>query len=111
MRTYRDMISITADAKAINVPDPDYSGDPLYDDVPCKISNVSGLETVRGRQLQAECTHLVELHYLPDIEPTMRISVTGGVFNGRTLGITAIREIDEDGKPQRLELSCKELAA
>lgn len=106
---YRDLIRISKNAAATNDPDPDYTGTLRYRSVPCKVLPVSGAESIRGRQLLAETTHVVMLRYLPNILPSDRISIIGGLFNGRTLGIVAIREADSDGEQQSLELQCKEL--
>lgn len=80
-----------------------------FRDVPCSIATVSGDETYRGRQLEANLTHVVELQRLPGIAATMRLNVTGGTFEGRKLNIVYVRDMTGEGTPMRMQLYCREL--
>lgn len=72
------------------------------DDVPAKIEGVSGLERVRGRQVEATATHLVTLRHRTDITPPMRlIADDGRVFN-------VVSAVDPSGRRRRLNVACVE---
>jgi len=107
---FRDRCDIQADNSADGNPVPDYTTyAALYDSVPCDVTTISGSETFRGRQLEAGLSHVVELQYLPDILPTMRLSITGGTLSGRTLNIAAVVPLDYDGRKRKLQLLCREV--
>ena len=106
---FRDMVDIERSSEASGDPVPDYSGVDLYKDVPCDITMVVGAETFRGRGIEATATHVVELQYLPNITPSMRLRVRHGINAGRILNIRAVRNVDQDnGRVQKLALDCAE---
>lgn len=106
---FRDRCNIQADGSTDSNPVPDYTTlAPSYENVPCDVTTVSGSETFRGRQLEAGLSHVVELQYLPDIVPTMRLVVTGGTLSGRTLNIAAVVPLDFNGRKRKLQLMCRE---
>jgi len=109
---YRDAVDIDQETSVPGEPVPDYSGAPLYADVPCDIRVISGDETYRGRQLEAHINAVVEMHALPGILPSMRLSVTAGHMVGRTLNIQHVRPVDlERGRLPKVELYCREVAS
>lgn len=106
---FRDRCDIQSDGSTDSNPVPDYTTyAPLYESVPCDITTVSGSETFRGRQLEAGMSHVVEMQYLPEINSTMRVSVTGGLLSGRTLHIASVVPVDFDGRARKLQLMCRE---
>lgn len=109
---FRDMVNVQQDSSAAGNPVEDFSGTALYESVPCDIRVISGDETYRGRQLEAHISAVVEMQYLENITPKMRLSVTGGIMNGRTLNIVEVRPVDLDrGRAPKLELYCRELTS
>lgn len=109
---YRDMVDVQQDSSSDGTATPDYSGTPLYQDVPCNVHVISGDETYRGRQLEAHINAVVEMHLLPNITPSMRLSVVAGHMNGRTLNVAYVRPVDmERGRIPKLELYCRELTS
>lgn len=105
----RDIVDIQQDTSADGASAEDFSGDPLFADVPCKITLIGGDESYRGRQLEAHVSAVVEMHDLPGIKPTMRLDVTGGFCDGRVFNIQSVRPKDYDGRVPMLELYCREL--
>lgn len=105
---YRDRINILPDASLDGSPTPDYTTyAPQFENLPCDITTVAGLETFRGRQIEATTSHVVELHYVTGISPRSRASVVGGTLSGRTLSIKAV--IPTDTQPRKLTLNCEEV--
>ena len=105
---YRDQVDIQQDSSAAGAPVPVYTGGAKYAKVPCDIVTVSGDETFRGKQLEAHLSHVVEMQYMPDVDATMRLSVTGGTLTGRTLEIVQVRPLDFNGRMRKLQLYCLE---
>lgn len=106
----RDIVDIEQPQEAVGNPIPDFTGPAHYEDVPCKITNVTGSETFRGRGIEALATHVVELHYLPDVVETMRLKVKEGEYRGATLNIRAVRRLNQDrGRAKALQLDCVEV--
>ncbi len=107
---FRDRCNIQSDNSADGNPIPDYTTYAAkYESVPCDVTTISGSETFRGRQLEAGLSHVVELQYLPDVLPSMRVSVTGGTLRGRTLNIAAVVPLDFNGRKRKLQLLCREI--
>lgn len=106
---YRDMVDIQRDTSADGNPIPEHVT-ALYRAVPCQITTTAGDETFRGRQLEARTSHVIECHYLRGILPSMRAVVRGGLYEGRTLNITAVKPLDQTrGQVAKLWLYCDEL--
>ena len=110
---FRDMVTIQRDSSAAGSPQEDFTGAALYEHVPCDIKVISGDESYRGRQLEAHISAVVEMQYLENVTPKMRLSVEGGMMNGRTLNVVEVRPMDLDGKGRapKLELYCRELTS
>lgn len=108
--TFRDRGIIRPDTRATNDPQPSYTT-ALYSDVPCEIAAVGGVETFRGRQLEAGVDYVVTCHYLPNVEPTMQFEVTGGIFDGRLLNIARILPQVNRGRATLMDLYCSSLEA
>lgn len=90
------------------------NGEPQYEDEHWRklcqpyatYRGVSGGEVVRGRQIEADATGLLEILYTPttkQINPQMRIRL-----EGRTLNI--VSAIDPDGRKRELMVQVKEQA-
>lgn len=105
--TGRDTVTIQQDSSAAGDPVPNYSGTALATGIPCMITNVRGQETYRGRQLEALVDFVVEMRHRSDITHTMRLSVTGGLWNGSTLNVEAVQPVQlTRGRPPMLLLMC-----
>jgi SPP1 family predicted phage head-tail adaptor len=72
--------------------------------VPAKIDTASGGETIYGRKLTADTTHVVTIRYIEGLATTDRI-----VWGTRTLNIGAVT--DSSNRGNVLELHCKESVA
>lgn len=103
---YRDLVHVQQDNSTPDNPDQDFSGTPLYRNVPCQIIAVSGGEIFRGRQLESHVSFIVDMHYLPGILPEMRLLVVGGIHKDKVLNISAAKPIDYRGGPPKWELEC-----
>ena len=73
----------------------------LASNVPANVMTVSGTEGIRGRQVDATATHLVETRYRSDVNPSDKITD----HLSRTLNIIAIN--DKDGRERHMILQCK----
>lgn len=60
---------------------------------PAEVIETTGGETIRGRQVSAEATHLVRVRYRSGYGETKRI-----VWGTRTLGILHVRDVDGRGR-------------
>jgi len=103
---YRDMVDIQQDSSADGAAQEDFTGAPLYKDVPCEIEATGGAEKIRGRQLEAGVDYVVRMHHLPDIEPKMRLMVTGGIYKDLALNIKSIAPRLFRGRALSMELDC-----
>jgi SPP1 family predicted phage head-tail adaptor len=98
----RNRITIEAATEA-----PDTAGQPirtwspLVSRLPAKVEQVSGGETIRSRQVSAGCRTLITVRYRTDVTSEMRV-----VWEGRTLGIVAVR--DPYGTGRELWIECVE---
>lgn len=106
---FRELVDIERDTSPDGATGPDYAST-RYRNVPCSIAIVSGDESFRGRQLEAHLSHVVELHWMPDIQADDRVKVKGGIFDGRKLNVVHVHDLSGDGVPHRLQLYCRELA-
>ncbi len=106
--SFRDLIDIQQDSSDDGESLAEFDGTPLYRNVPCDITTVSGSETFRGRQIEAGLSHVVELQYMENILPTMRANVIGGTLSGRVLNITHVVPLDFNGRARKLQLFCRE---
>ena len=109
--SYRDTIDIYQRSEADGEPIPTFTGSPLYRSVPCTINTTKGAEFFRGRQLEANTTHVVDARYLPSITTSMR-AVARGRLEGRRLNFRAIIPVDQkSGRPQVMWIDCEEQTA
>lgn len=87
---------------------PDASGQPILTwsdyckDEPCEYRPTSGMETVRGRQVEAGTRAVFTVRYRSGYNTQMRL-----VFDGETYGITAVNKVD--GLNKYLEIVCAAL--
>jgi len=103
---YRDTVTIQQNSAADGSPVPDYSGAAFMSSVPCRITSRGGNESYRGRVLDASLTHIVEMQFIADVLPSMRLYVTGGVHAGRYLNIAYVQPVEMNGRARKLELQC-----
>lgn len=74
----------------------------LHENVPAEVMEVAGGETIRGGvQVQATTTHVIRCRYRSDISEEIKVT-----WQGRTLGITHVR--DFDGRSRELWIECEE---
>lgn len=102
---YRDLVDIQIDVSTNDSTQEDFSG-VLFADVPCQIEAVGGIEQIRGRQIEAGVEYVVEMHYLEGVEPTMRLLVKGGMYDGKSLNISHVLPKLFKGQAQKMELFC-----
>ena len=76
---------------------------PRGTNVPASIMAVTGGERIRGQQIEATATSLIELHFFEEITTKMRVK-----FGDRLLNI--VRAYDPDGGRCKTFLQCKEIA-
>jgi SPP1 family predicted phage head-tail adaptor len=88
---------------------PDGAGQPIPTwatwgtaNLPAKVEQVTGGETVRGRQVSAETQVVFTVRWLAGVTPKMRVS-----WDGRTLGI--VRASDPYGDRRELRIECREV--
>jgi len=105
---FSDQITIQQDSSTGDNPAEDFSGDALVAAMPCRVVDVRGFETYRGRQLVAQTEYLVELWQYPGIRPNMRLSVTAGLHAGKLLNISHVQDFQSDGSQPMTTLSCSE---
>lgn len=105
---FPDRCDILQDNAAAGASDPSYTGAKFKEGVVCNIKAVGGDESYRGRQLEGHLSHVVMLPNMTGLTNAMQLSITTGLFNGRTLDIQHIRPKNEPGKPPLLEAYCVE---
>ncbi len=66
-RRFRDMLTIIADSSAVSDQAPVYD-QIVRDKVPARVQAVTGGEIVRGRQIEADITHLIETRYYDGVK-------------------------------------------
>jgi SPP1 family predicted phage head-tail adaptor len=66
---------------------------------PCEFTPTSGIENMRGRQLEAGTRAIFTVRYRSGYEPQMSV-----LFDGERYGITAVNRVD--GQRKYLELVC-----
>lgn len=108
---FPDRATIQQKSEAAGNPIEDFSGTPFKSGMPCNITTVTGEETYRGRQLEAHISHVVEMRWFDGVLPTMRLSVTGGIYKDRVLNIRYVKPVRKPGKMPMQWLYCEELAA
>lgn len=72
----------------------------MYKDEPASFEPVAGMETQRGRQVDAGTKAVFTIHYRANITPEMRVSYGSEVY-----GIIFVRPVD--GGRRYIELHCK----
>ena len=76
----------------------------LVDNIPCNVMGVTGQESIRGTQVDATATHLVETRFRSDVTTKMRVID----HRSRTLEVVAI--VDKSGRERHMILQCREQA-
>ena len=72
-----------------------------------RIRTISGGETVRGEQVQADLTHEIQMRYWEDVTTEMSLTYTDPRKGDRTFEIERIINVDE--RNVEMLLQCKEL--
>lgn len=104
---FRDRADIQPDTSAAGADAPEYTTS-FVEDWPCEIEHVSGNESLRGRQLEANVRYSAKGHWITGVKETMRLSVTAGIYAGRYLNIEAVEPVVQNGRPVFLRLLCSE---
>jgi head-tail adaptor len=91
----RHYVTIQNDSSNIGDEQPSYMD--WMTDVPANVYEVRGSETFRGRQLEANVTHVIETRWYDGILPTHRV-----IWDSKTIDLSAA--IDRDGRKRFLEL-------
>ncbi len=102
---FRDRIKIYKDVADEGEITPDWEA---LGCLPANINNVSGGETLRGKQILSEVNYVVEIRHISCIDSEMRIEVLTGPHKGKILNINVINTI-ERRKPLRpflMQLQC-----
>lgn len=75
----------------------------LWRNINARIMPVGGNERLRGAQVEAGITHLVEIGYRPYLNSSMRV-----LADNRTRVLNCVSVIDPDERKRRLILNCVE---
>ncbi len=105
---FRDLVTIQQDSSDAGDTEPDYTGTAYKTGVACSIEATGGQESYRGDQLEGLIDYVVHAYYISGVTNDMRLSVTGGIYNGKTLNISHVRPKQSDG-PTMMEIFCREL--
>lgn len=97
---YRHYVNIKQDTSDDGDQTPVYSE--FMSSLPANVVEVRGMEKFRGRQIEANVTHLIETRWYAGITPAMRVE-----WNGKTIDLTAV--IDRQGRSRYLELHGNEV--
>ena len=96
---FRHRATIRQDSAGAGAEKPDFTGDPLYDSLPGNLYDVGGQETFRGKQIDANTSHIFETRYYAGILPTMRLDTDDLQLQiGKVLDIT--------GRKRYLQIHC-----
>ena len=111
-RLCRTVIDILQDSSNDGDETPVFTGTAFASGLRVQIESVSGNESFRGRQLEAGINYVVMLRYLAAITPTMRVSVTQGVFTGLVMDIRYVQHLPyKQGKLPETWLFCGDVPA
>lgn len=77
---------------------------PVFTDEPASWMPTAGIETVRGRSVEAGIAAIFTIHHQADITPEMRL-----VHSSGTYGIGYVKPVD--GGKRYIELHCKTVVA
>lgn len=91
----RHYVTIQQDVSAAGAEQPSWAT--FAANVPCRVYEIRGGETFRGKQMEGDVSHVIETRYLVGLAPTMRV-----VWDGKTIDITSI--LDRDGRKRYLEI-------
>ena len=100
----RHRVTIKSNTANANDPDPDYTN--LHVGIPAGITETSGGETYRGRQLEAHVKAVIETRYLDDVDEDCQVVGTSYPYVGKTWGVTAAKIVRRSSNPVALELEC-----
>lgn len=109
---HRSRITIQTDASTGDNPQPSFTGT-LVSDWPATVRAVGGGENANGRQIEANVTWVVEVHWgggITAVVPRNRVLVSKGEFSGRLLNIERVMPIEGRARPHSMELHCSEEA-
>jgi len=104
----RHRATLQQDSSNDDDPECDFTGDALVTNYACSIVCTTGQETWRGRKLESRVDYVVVGRVVDGVTPDMRLSITGGLYNGKTLNIDTVKTVQMRGKPS-LEMYCTEL--
>lgn len=109
VRKALDRVSIQSDTGSAGDEQPTFTTG--KSGVPCSIESVRGQESWRGRQLEGTADYVVEFRTRrTDVTPQVRFSVTGGIFDGKTLNVSYVQDIQPSVRRKSYTLAfCTEL--
>jgi hypothetical protein len=109
---HRSRITVQTDSSSRGKPNPTHAT-ALVSGWPATIQAVSGGEVLRGRQIEPHIRWVVTVHWggaITTVKQKMRVLVTAGLFNGKTLHIESILPEERTGRPHAMQLHCTEVA-
>lgn len=103
---YPDRMDVYEDTRTDDNPKPVYTI--LLAAMPGNIMTVEGDEKFRGQQLEAKLTHVVETPWRSGLDASLRLTVVGGIYDGRLLNVESVRPIRKEGRMPYILLFCRE---
>lgn len=104
----RDIATIYGDAAPPSSGNPDYSTE-VAADVLVEILEVSGGESVRGKQIEANVRFVVTMPWISEINLYARhkIEVGSGDYEGFELFTERVHRVHDRSRPRMLQLHCR----
>lgn len=106
--SYRDRVTIHADAKQEGATQPAYT-DELCRSVCAEIREVAGGEVIRGKTVEAITSHVVSMRHIPQISiaADCQVTVLSGMFKGQILYVHRVHYETVHNRPVRMQLHCR----
>lgn len=105
---FPDRADIQQDSSADGVVKERFAGEPFKRSVPGRVIDTGGDETFHGRKIEATISHVYECRFFPGVEPTMRLKMVAGIYEGRVLNIKHVKIIREQGTIPKQWLYCEQ---
>lgn len=110
MSAYRDRVRIEYRTDAASAESPTWATLARGSAVPCSIEAAAGGESMRGRQVEAHITAIVEMRKRTDLTPAMRLVVLTGPNKNKIFNLASVVILDRrgTGNPPRTVCHCIE---